>query len=75
MMKLKQFINSYQVFYEKLLGIVHEEYIHENEMVSAFIKHNPLMKVPSDLINWSIRLEINKEKLIEKNDMVRLGLI
>jgi len=67
MMKLKQFINGYQVFYEKFLGIIHEDYIHENDMVRSFIKHNPLMKVPSDLINWSIRLEINKEKLIEKN--------
>ena len=32
-----------------------------------FEKHNPSLKVPNDLIKWCIRLEFNKEILIEKN--------
>ncbi len=67
MMKLKQFVNNYQVFFESFMNITHPEYKEENDMIRSFIKHNPLLKVPSDLINWSVRLEIDREKLIEKN--------
>jgi DNA-directed RNA polymerase beta' subunit len=67
MMKLKQFVNNYQVFFESFMNIIHPDYKHENEMIKSFIKHNPLLKVPNDLINWSMRLEIDREKLIEKN--------
>jgi DNA-directed RNA polymerase beta' subunit len=67
MMTLRQFVNNYQVFFEPFMNIIHPKYKEENEMIKQFIKHNPLLKVPNDLINWSIRLEIDREKLIEKN--------
>lgn len=67
MMKLSQFVNNYQVFFESFMEITHPDYVDENEMIKQFIKHNPLMRVPTDLIKWSVRLEIDKEKLIEKN--------
>jgi DNA-directed RNA polymerase II subunit RPB1 len=49
------------------MDINHSQYKEENNMIKNFIKHNPLLKVPTDLINWSVRLEIDREKLIEKN--------
>ncbi len=69
MMKLKQFISSAQIFFESYLDIKHPDYIHENEMVKQYIKHNPVMrtKIPDDLMKWCIRLVIDREKLIEKN--------
>ncbi len=67
MMKLKQFVNSFQVFFEEPLKISHPDYLHENKIIEDYIKHNPVLKVPSDLVKWSFRLELNREKLIEKN--------
>ena len=41
--------------------------IHEKEMIVDFEKHNPSIKVPSDLTNWVIRLELDKHNMILKN--------
>lgn len=67
MMKLKQFVSNYQIFFEEPLKVSHPDYLHENKIISDFIRHNPSLKVPNDLIKWSFRLELSKEKLIEKN--------
>jgi DNA-directed RNA polymerase II subunit RPB1 len=67
MMPLKIFINSYQIFFEDYKHILHPKYVHEIKIIEIFEKHNPNMKIPNDLIKWCIRLEFNKEKLIEKN--------
>jgi DNA-directed RNA polymerase beta' subunit len=67
MMPLKLFINSYQIFFEDYKQILHPDYIHETKVIEIFEKHNPSVKIPNDLIKWCIRLEFNKEKLIEKN--------
>lgn len=67
MMKLRQFVNNFQVFFEEPLKVTHPDYLHENKIIENFIKHNPVIKIPNDLVKWSFRLEINKEKLIEKN--------
>lgn len=67
MMSLKIFIDSYQIFFENYKEIIHPEYIHEMKMIEDFEKHNPLLRIPNDLLKWCIKLDINKEKLIEKN--------
>lgn len=67
MMSLKHFVDSYQVFYELYGEVKHPDYLSENTMISDFNRHNPIMKPPVDLLRWCIRLEISKEKLIEKN--------
>ena len=68
MLKFKIFIqDKCSLFFEKYKHIVHPDYIHENDMIKLFEKHNPNLKVPNDLINFCIRVPINKEKLIEKN--------
>ena len=67
MMPLKIFINSYQIFFEDYKQILHPKFIHEMKIIEIFEKHNPNIKLPNDLIKWCIRLEFNKEKLIEKN--------
>jgi len=67
MMPLKIFLNSYQIFFEDYKQIIHPDYIHELVIIELFEKHNPNIKIPNDLIKWCIRLEFNKEKMIEKN--------
>lgn len=67
MMKLRQFVNNFQIFFEEPFKITHPDYLHENKILSDYIKHNPVIRMPNDLLNWSFRLELNKEKLIEKN--------
>ncbi len=67
MMSLYLFINSYQIFFEDYKQIVHPNYEDENNLIKIFEKHNPSLRVPNDLIKWCIRIEFNKEKLIEKN--------
>ncbi len=67
MMHLRIFINSYQIFFEDYKQILHPKYTHEIKIIEIFEKHNPNTRVPNDLIKWCIRLEFNKEKMIEKN--------
>jgi DNA-directed RNA polymerase II subunit RPB1 len=67
MLSLKIFVKSYQIFFEEYKKIIHPEYIHELEMIKLFEKHNPILKIPKDLLKWCVRLELKKEKLIEKN--------
>lgn len=73
MLKLKIFIeDKCSLFFEQYKKIVHPDYIHEMDMLNMYEKHNPNLKVPNDLINFCIRIPINKEKLIEKNIALEL---
>lgn len=67
MMSLKQFIVVYQIFFEKFGDIVHPQYKHEEKLIATFRKHNPLMKPPSNMVKWCIRMLLNKSTLILKN--------
>lgn len=67
MMPLKIFLNGYQIFFEDYKQIIHPNYLHELKIIEMFEKHNPNVKLPNDLIKWCIRLDFNKEKMIEKN--------
>jgi DNA-directed RNA polymerase II subunit RPB1 len=67
MMAVSQFIESTLIFIESIHKIKHPNFIDEEVMIKEFIKTNPLKKIPADLTNVCIRLELNKTKLILKN--------
>jgi DNA-directed RNA polymerase II subunit RPB1 len=71
-MKLEQFVTSYQIFYEKFNEPVHSKYKHETAIINEFLKMNPLLTPPGDLLKWCIRLVINKTTLILKNMSLEL---
>lgn len=73
MMQFKTFIDYYQIFFENYKKITHPDYIEENEtFINNFEKHNPGVTIPNNLINYCIRIGINKETIIEKNMTVDL---
>lgn len=67
MINFKTFIIICEIFYEKYGNIVHPDYLHENKMIKDFEKHNSKIIKPSNLSNYCIRIELDKEKMIEKN--------
>lgn len=67
MMKLSQFATSYQVYFEKYGEPVHSQTVGEAAMIAEFVKHNPLLTPPADLIKWCIRIQLNKTTLILKS--------
>jgi len=71
MMTLRQFVVLYQIFFEKFGQPIHPLYKHEAKMIEKFVEMSPLMK-PPDLINWCIRILINKSTLILKNMTLEL---
>lgn len=71
-MKLEQFIQSWEIFYEKYGNPVHPKYEHEAKIIAEFAKHNPLLQVPSDLTKWCCRFLLNKSTLILKNMSIEL---
>ena len=66
-MKLYQFVSSWQIFFEKYNEIIHPDYLHENAVLTEFNKYNPLLTLPTDLIKWCLRFTVNKTNLILKN--------
>lgn len=66
-MRLERFLDKLQIFFEKYKNPVHPDFKHEKQMIIDFEKHNPTMKIPTDLTRWVIRLELNKLNMILKN--------
>jgi DNA-directed RNA polymerase beta' subunit len=66
-MKLKQFVRSYQIFFEKYGDPIHPSYTHERAQIQEFARMNPLLNPPGDLLKWCIRVVIDKSTLILKN--------
>lgn len=67
MINLSLFIIVCDIFYEKYGDIKHPDYKNEENMIKEFEKHNKKIIKHSNLSNFCIRLELNREKLIEKN--------
>lgn len=63
---LGMFVTTHKIFYEKFGKSVHSQYKEENKYVNEWSTKSSLNKPPSDLINWCIRLEFDKIKLISK---------
>lgn len=71
-MRLHQFVVSWQVFYEKFGEPVHSKYVHEAAVIANFLKLNPLLTPPADLTRWCIRFALNKTTMILKNMSMEL---
>lgn len=67
MIPFKTFVANWQIFFEKFGEPTHPDYEHEKDMISDFLKKNPLLNPPADLSKWCIRIELLKEKLIFKH--------
>ena len=67
MMKFKQFVTAYQIFYEKYGEPIHPKYKHEKSIITEFNKFHPLLKIPGDLTNWCCRFTLNRGSMILKN--------
>lgn len=67
MMNFERFISVEQIFFEKYGNPKHPNYIHEIEMIRSFEKKNAGIKIPTNLMHWCIRFELNKEELLINN--------
>lgn len=65
MLIVSQFTKRWDIFYEAYGKPEHPDYVDEARLIKEFEKYN-VIKPPSDLVNWCIRLSINKLMLIEK---------
>lgn len=65
MVKFREFVNNYKIFYEYFGKTTHPHYIKENEIIKKKLQFFP--QPPSDLLPWCIRLEFNIDALINKN--------
>lgn len=64
---LQEFVSRYQVFFEHFGKPTHPDYTQEAELITQFVRLNPLYVPPVDLINYCIRFTINKQTLLIKN--------
>lgn len=67
MSTMKDYTRFAQVFFERFGEPVHPKFVEEKSMIAEFMKYNPLLKVPEDLIKWCIRVVLDKSKMIYKN--------
>jgi DNA-directed RNA polymerase beta' subunit len=65
--KLGEFVVGYQVFMEPFGNPLHQGYTHERNDIDTYVRLNPLMKPPGDLLNYCIRMSINKSSIILKD--------
>lgn len=71
-MRLKQFVALWQIFFEKFGEPIHTKYAAETSMITEFTKLNPLLTPPGDLVKWCLRIVLNKTTLILKNMALEL---
>jgi hypothetical protein len=71
-MRARQFVQSWQIFYEKFGEPVHSQYSHEAAIIAKFMELNPLLSAPADLTRWCIRFSLNKTTMILKNMSMEL---
>jgi DNA-directed RNA polymerase II subunit RPB1 len=65
-LQLTRLISNYKIFYEYITDIVHPQFKSEQNYINQYIKNTRLVKMPSDLVNWCIRIEFDKMSLISK---------
>ena len=65
--KLKNFVETIQIFYENFANPIHPDYIEEKEYIKKYLKFSLGTKNSSSYIKWCIRFSINRNTLIFKN--------
>ncbi len=71
MMDFKTFVIRAQIFFEGYKKTRHPAYVKEAErMLNSFEKHAINYKVPNNLLNWCVRIELSHTTLVEKNMQV-----
>ncbi len=71
-MKFGQFVVSNHIFFEKFGEPQHTKFAAEAADIAEFIKINPLLTPPGDLVKWCIRIALNKTTMILKNMSLEL---
>jgi DNA-directed RNA polymerase beta' subunit len=66
MLKLRDFVNEWQIFYEKYGEPEHPDYKHEKQIINEFDRFK-VSDTPTDLLNWCIRFELDRYNMILKN--------
>ena len=66
-MKFRIFVDSLQIFFEDYKKIEHPNYISDMKIIDQYEKHNPNIKIPTDLTKWVIRFVVNVRSMILKN--------
>jgi len=66
MVRFKQFVTTWQIFYEPVLDPIHPDYKSDLQWIKEYLKLNPLIQVPS-LTRWCLRITLDKTTLILKN--------
>lgn len=64
---LGRFVTKWAIFFEKFGDPVHSQYVGEKLLIEEFLKYNPVLKPPSDLLKWCIRFTLSRTTLILKN--------
>lgn len=62
-----RFVTKWEIFFEKFGDPVHPAFVHEKSMIEEFLKYNPILKPPSDLLKWCVRFTLSRTTLILKN--------
>jgi len=65
MVKFKEFVANYKIFFEYFGNITHPQYLHENKKIQEKLKF--LNTPPTDLLAWCIRFEFQIDVIINKN--------
>lgn len=67
MMKFGRFVKTTHIFFEEYGKPVYPQFADEAKIIEQIEKHNYGQKIPSDLANWCIRFQIDREELILKS--------
>jgi DNA-directed RNA polymerase II subunit RPB1 len=64
LMDFIRFISKWDILIENFNTFVYPPYKSDKEWVSNFIKYNPLIRVPTDITKWCIRVQLDKSSMI-----------
>ncbi len=67
MLKVEKFISRAQIFFETYGKPIHPKYKHESKLIEEFEKRFFGLAPPTDLLNWCIRFELDREEMIMKS--------
>lgn len=66
-MRVSQFVVSWHIFFERFGAPEHPTWAAEADDIEGWLRHNPLLTPPGDLVRWCVRLLLDKTTLILKN--------